>query len=55
MAIFTIKQEKALDVVFPKTLGDKSVNLDFASKANLEVLVCHLTEAQNNRESFTYE
>ena len=55
MAIFTVKQEKALDVVFPKTLGDKSVNLDFASKVNLEVLVCHLTEAQNNRESFTYE
>lgn len=55
MAIFTVKQEKALDVVFRKTLGDKSVNLDFASKVNLEVLVCHLTEAQNNRESFTYE
>ena len=51
MAIFTVKQEKALDVVFTKTLGDKSVNLDFASEANLEVLVCHLTRAQNNCEN----
>ena len=51
MAIFTVKQEKALDVVFTKTLGDKSVNFDFATEANLEVLVCHLTEAQNNCEN----
>ena len=51
MSIFTVKQEKALDVVFTKTLGDKSVNLDFATEANLEVLVCHLTGAQNNCEN----
>ena len=51
MAIFTVKQEKALDVVFTKTLGDKSVNFDFATEANLQVLVCHLTEAQNNCEN----
>ena len=42
MSIFTVKQEKALDVVFTKTLGDKSVNLYFASEVNLKVLVSHL-------------
>ena len=51
MAIFTVKQEKALDVVFTKTLGDKSVNLDFASEVNLEMLVFHPPEAQSNREN----
>ena len=51
MAIFTVKQEKALDVVFIKTLGDKSVNLDFASEVNLEVLVCHPPKVQSNREN----
>ena len=42
MSIFTVKQEKTLDVVFTKTLGDKSVNLYFASEVYLEVLVFHL-------------
>ena len=51
MSIFTVKQEKALDVVFTKTLGDKSVNLDFASEVNLEMLVFHPPEAQSNREN----
>ena len=53
MAIFTVKQEKALDVVFTKTLSEKSVNLDFASEANLVVLVCHPPdhEVQSNREN----
>ena len=51
MSIFTVKQDKALDVVFTKTLGDKSVNLDFASEVNLEMLVFHPPEAQSNREN----
>ena len=51
MSIFTVKQEKALDAVFTKTLGDKSVNLDFASEGNLEVLVCHPPKVQSNREN----
>ena len=51
MSIFSVKQEKALDVVFTKTLGDKSVNLDFASEVNLEVLVFHPPEVQSNREN----
>ena len=51
MSIFSVKQEKALDVVFTKTLGDKSVNLYFASEVNFEVLVFHLPESQRNREN----
>ena len=51
MSIFTVKQEKALDALFTKTLGDKSVNLDFASEVNLEVLVCHPPKVQSNREN----
>lgn len=38
-AILAVKQEKTLDVVFSMTLCDKPINLDFAGKINLKVLV----------------
>ena len=47
-AIFAVKQEKTLDVVFSVTLCDKPINLDFASKINLKILVFCLPVGKRN-------